>query len=59
MGAHKVKPKETVKKKEDDSESDYEEGHTLIESSICRTKMIPNDEKLEHYRRFWVEMRQK
>ena len=31
----------------------------MIESSICRTKVLSKDEKLEPYRRFWVEMRQK
>ena len=55
----------TKKTKEDNEESnasesdDYEEGHRLIESSICRTRCLSNDEKLEPYRRFWVEMRPK
>lgn len=67
MGHHKAKPKNAAntensnKKNKDgeDSESDFEEGHHLIESSVCRSKMISSDEKLEPYRRFWVEMRQK
>ena len=44
---------------DEDSDSDFEDGHRLIESSICKTKMISKDENLEPYRRFWVEMRQK
>ena len=55
----------TKKTKEDNEESnasesdEYDEGHRLIESSICRTRCLSNDEKLEPYRRFWVEMRPK
>ena len=43
----------------EDSDSDYEDGHRLIESSICRTKCLSMDETLEPFRRFWVEMRPK
>ena len=35
------------------------EGHKFHQSSICRTKMLSKDEKLESYRRFWCEMRAK
>lgn len=38
---------------------EYEEGHRLIESSICRTRCLSKDEYMEPYRRFWVEMRPK
>ena len=47
---------ETQAKEDSDSE-DETAGHHLIESSICKTKMISKDENLEPYRRFWVEMR--
>ena len=50
---------ERVKKQDSDSESDFEDGHVLIESSICQTKVLSTDERLDPYKRFWVEMRQK
>ena len=34
-------------------------GQNFIPSSICKVKMLSSDEKLEPYRRWWVEMRQK
>jgi hypothetical protein len=34
-------------------------GQRLIPSSICKVKKLSSDEKLEPYRRWWVEMRQR
>ena len=58
---HQPKTKEVNRSSSanEDSDSDFEEGHRLIPSSICKTKMISKDEKLDANRRFWVEMRPK
>ena len=43
----------------DGSDSEFEDGHKLIESSICKTRCLSTDENIEPYRRFYVEMRPK
>ena len=58
-GSGQARTSDELVTQQEDSDSDCEDGHRVIDSSICRTKMISKDESLEPYRRFWVEMRQK